>query len=43
MYRLLGHAAGDDVLEDLRLCEVLDLGPEAAVEHLGHVLCEALK
>ena len=25
------------------LCEVLDLGPEAAVEHLGHVYCEALE
>jgi hypothetical protein len=24
------------------LCEVLDLGPEAAVEHLGHVYCEPL-
>ena len=43
LYCLLGHAAGNDVLEDPLLREGLDLGPEAAVEHLGHVWCEALE
>ena len=31
LHRLLCHAAVDDVLEDPLFCEVLDLGPEAAV------------
>jgi hypothetical protein len=35
LHGLLCHAAGDDVLENPLLREVLDLGPEAAVEHLG--------
>ena len=34
LHGLLGYAAGDDVLEDPLLHEVLDLSPEAAVEHL---------
>ena len=36
-------AAGDDVLKDAMLREVLDLGPEAAVEHLGHTRSDALE
>ena len=43
LYSLLGHTAGDNVLEDLQLREVLDLVTDAAVEHLGHVYCEALE
>ena len=42
LHGLLGHAAGDNVPEDALLIEVLDLSPEAAVEHLGHVRSEAL-
>jgi hypothetical protein len=42
--RLIGHAAGDDVLKDALLREeVLDLGPKTAVEHPRHVIREALK
>jgi hypothetical protein len=43
LHGLLGHAAGGDVLKDPLLYEVLDLSPEAAVQHLGHVWCEALE
>ena len=43
LHGLLGHAAGDNVPEDALLIEVLDLSPEAAVEHLGHVRSEALE
>jgi hypothetical protein len=43
LHGLLGQAAGDDVLEDDLLVEVLELGPEAAAEHLRHVRSEALK
>jgi hypothetical protein len=43
LHSLLGHAAGNYVREDALLVEVLDLGAEAAVEHLGHVRSEALK
>ena len=40
---LLGDTAGNDVVEDLPLREVDYLRAEAAVEHLGHVLGEALE
>ena len=43
LHCLLGHAAGDNVPEDALLIEVLDLSPEAAVEHPGHDRSEALE
>ena len=39
---LLSHTAGDDVLGELLLRELSELGPVASVQHLQHVLGEAL-
>ena len=39
---LLGDKAVGDVVEDLLLRQVLELGAEAAIQHLGHTLRQAL-
>ena len=39
---LLGHAAGDDVVEDFNLREVLHLRAQTAEQHLGDVLGKTL-
>ena len=40
---LLGDSACSDVVKDLLPQHILELGTEAAVQHLRHILCQALK